>query len=747
MRLKFKLKEKINILGAGAAIIPVLLILLIIVWQRIKIADEVDDILLDQQKANLEQIVKDVKSLCETSNALIQQQVDNNLNVLRDLLTRRGNIFLSNEMVTWKAVNQYTLEEKLLTLPKLIFGSEWLGQVNTFNQRVKIVDEVKDLCGGTVTLFQRVNKEGDMLRIATNVKKLDGNRAISTIIPAVNPDGKPNPVVDEVLKGRTYRGRAFVVNAWYITAYEPIRNSSGEIIGMFYVGIKQEAVESLRKSIEEIKVGKNGNVWVMGGKGDQAGKAIISKDRASDGKVLTGMKDKNDVQFIDSILSSSIGLAQNEEFHFSYKDVNTNDKRIVSSAYFEPWDWIIVADVSENELEEVVSAVSYSLNNIIWWVIIGGFIILTIILTITISFGKLLSSPIEAITKAANHIANGKLNLAMDTLTGYARLKKQIEKSSIIKAIIFMKLNTKDEKDELINSFNIMAKNLQSLIGEVQQSSINLISTANEMASVSKQQQDAVEEFRENTSTAAAATQEISATSNELVRTMSLLNQQAVNTGNIAESGKSGLSYIETISKKLIDTSKSLNQKLNVIKENAEEITGIISTITSVADQTNLLSLNAAIEAEKAGQFGLGFSVVAKEIRRLADQTAIATLDIEQIIQRMTVSVKDGVKEMEIFSGEIVKSFGEITKVSSNLEEIISAVQQLLPGFESVNEGLQTQAVSAQNINQSIIQLNSAAEQTASTLKDFNRATILLNDAVRGLKEELSKFTTAKLSE
>jgi hypothetical protein len=181
-------------------------------------------------------------------------------------------------------VNQLTNAATSVELPKMMVGGTWLGQNRDMKATTPVVDDIKQLVGGTATIFQRMNKQGDMLRVATNVEAVDKTRAIGTFIPAVNADGSANAVVSAILRGETYRGRAFVVNAWYLTAYEPIKDSKGEIIGMLYVGIKQEAVESLRKAIMGIKVGKTGYVYVLGGKGDQQGYYIISQNGLRDGE-------------------------------------------------------------------------------------------------------------------------------------------------------------------------------------------------------------------------------------------------------------------------------------------------------------------------------------------------------------------------------------------------------------------------------------------------------------------------------
>ena len=105
--------------------------------------------------------------------------------------------------------------------------------------------------------------------------------------------------------------------------------------------------------------------------------------------------------------------------------------------------------------------------------------------------------------------------------------------------------------------------------------------------------------------------------------------------------------------KQLVESTASVSAKLGMIREKADSINAVVTTITKVADQTNLLSINAAIEAEKAGEYGRGFLVVAREIRRLADQTAVATLDIETMVRQMQDAVSAGVMQMDKFADEV----------------------------------------------------------------------------------------------
>ena len=184
--------------------------------------------------------------------------------------------------------------------------------------------------------------------------------------------------------------------------------------------------------------------------------------------------------------------------------------------------------------------------------------------------------------------------------------------------------------------------------------------------------------------------------------------------------------------------------KLEILNEKANNINTVVTTINKVADQTNLLSLNAAIEAEKAGEYGFGFSVVAKEIRRLADQTAVSTLDIEQMVKEMQSAVSAGVMSMEKFSEQVKRSVENVNQVSAQLGLIIDQVQTLTPRFESVHQSMHFQTQGAQQINQAMMQLNESAQQTVESLRQSNSAIDRLNDAANSLQLGVTKFKVAK---
>jgi methyl-accepting chemotaxis protein WspA len=278
----------------------------------------------------------------------------------------------------------------------------------------------------------------------------------------------------------------------------------------------------------------------------------------------------------------------------------------------------------------------------------------------------------------------------------------------------------------------------RTLIARLRASSVSLMSTATQISATSKHQQTAVNNYSASSSQIAAAVKEISATSQELRSTLADVNQTAARSASLAESGREGLRDMDATMHQLADATSSISGKLSVIREKANDINLAVTTITKVADQTNLLSVNAAIEAEKAGEYGLGFLVVAREIRRLADQSAVATLDIDQMVRQMQAAVSSGVMEMDKFSEEVRRGVGTVAQTGGHLSQIIEHVQSLSSRIDAVNEGMQAQAQGATQISDAMAHLTDDARQTAASLSEFNSATDGLREVVSDLRRELT---------
>jgi methyl-accepting chemotaxis protein WspA len=298
-----------------------------------------------------------------------------------------------------------------------------------------------------------------------------------------------------------------------------------------------------------------------------------------------------------------------------------------------------------------------------------------------------------------------------------------------------------DEFGTLATGFNRMTDELAGLVGQVQESGLQVNASVTEIAATAREQQATATEIATTTIEIGATSREISATSKKLVSTINDVAAVAEQSAVLAGQGQSGLTQMEETMGRVMDAAASINAKLAVLSGKAGNISQVVTTITKVADQTNLLSLNAAIEAEKAGEYGRGFAVVATEIRRLADQTAVATYDIDQMVKEIQSAVAAGVMGMDKFSEEVRRGMHDVQKVGGQLSQVIQQVQALAPRVESVNEGMQAQAGGAEQITQALTQLSEAAQQTVDSLRQSGQAIDELNRVAMNLRGGVSRFT------
>ncbi len=331
-------------------------------------------------------------------------------------------------------------------------------------------------------------------------------------------------------------------------------------------------------------------------------------------------------------------------------------------------------------------------------------------------FARSLSRPLQRLTAVVGVFAEGDLSASLPEATG------------------------QDEISRLTQSFGEMARKLASLVADVQRSSVIVSSAITEVAATAKQQQATANEVAATTTEIGATSKEISATSKDLAQTVSHVSEGAQQAAALADNGRESLGRMDETMRRVSEAAGGINSRLTVLNDKAANIGSVVTTIAKVADQTNLLSLNAAIEAEKAGEYGRGFAVVATEIRRLADQTATATVDIEQLVKEIQSAVTAGVMGMDKFSEEVRRGVSEVEKVAGQLAQIIQNVQAITPRIGSVSEGMQAQSTGAEQISQALTQLGEAARQTAESLVQSNETVHRLDEAARGLRTGIERF-------
>jgi methyl-accepting chemotaxis protein len=485
LKRSMRIRTKIAVLVLAAVGVPTLLFLGLTAVNKYRVGGKVYQEIDHQMRESLAQISRDIYALCQCQNEVLQGTIDANMRVALDQLKKRGGVSLLEDKVLWTAVNQFTKEARDITLPRVAVGGTPLSQTRSLNTYVPLVDDVVRLVGGTCTLFQRMDSEGNMLRVATTVVGKDGQRAIGTYIPVIQPDGTRNPVLEAVLSGRPYRGRAFVVDTWYTTRYEPLQNRSGEVIGMLYVGVKQENIQSLRKSIMSVKIGQTGYVFVLGAEGDERGRYIISKNGERDGELIWDAKDASGNYFIRDMIEKTVRLKANEvAFHrYPWKNQGESSARmkIAALAYFEPWRWVIGASAYEDEIATAHKRVNSSLNGMLWSSLLLGLVVMGVIGVIATGYAsKYMVKPIEHITGAAREMTRGVVDVNVEAVSGdeigeLAQAMREMAASTkqmanlaekVAQGDLDAEVNVRSDKDLLGKSMQKVLDSLRVLVDE-----------------------------------------------------------------------------------------------------------------------------------------------------------------------------------------------------------------------------------------------------------------------------------------
>ena len=301
-------------------------------------------------------------------------------------------------------------------------------------------------------------------------------------------------------------------------------------------------------------------------------------------------------------------------------------------------------------------------------------------------------------------------------------------------------VTSNDEVGDLAGAINRVVQTAHDLVVRVRESSIQLYAASTEIGATAREQEATMQTLGASTSQIAAAVKEISATGQELSRTMQAVNDGGKQTGHLAAAGRAGLAGMADAMTRLADGTGAIAGKLGAVREKAHDITAVVTTITKVADQTNLLSINAAIEAEKAGESGRGFLVVAREIRRLADQTAVATLDIEAMVRQMQGAVSAGVMAMDQFADEVRAGVTATHTIRGQMGAILDQVHDLNGRFDAIAGSMAQQAVGTDQINDAMLQLSAGVGQTSASVREFQAVTVSLREAADGLREQVARF-------
>ncbi|MCF6734005.1 methyl-accepting chemotaxis protein [Blastococcus sp. KM273129] len=674
-------------------------------WQSSRFADDAARDMDALVEENISRAARGAYDLVATQGASTAVKVDHDLNAARYVLQQSGGFAIDasgRNLVTWDARNQMDGEVTRLTLPRVLVGGEWLGQNTDMAVRTPVVDDVMAMVGATVTLFQKT-PEGDFLRVATNVQAASGSRAIGTYIPAVNPDGTPNPVAAAVSSGQTYRGNAFVVDSWLVSAYEPILGPTGDVVGVLYVGVKQTNLPSLRQGLESTTIGEHGHIEVFGGTGDRAGSVLVSPGGARDGEQLIDAADAEGAPYVRQIVDAALPLEEGEQATVRYVDPEEGPMTARVS-YYAPWDWVITAVTRDADFAGATDALAEGRTSMVWAMVLAALLIAVVGGLIALWVGRRLTRPLTRLRDRMAEIADGEGDLTQR-----------------------MDDSRDDEVGQLSGAFNRFVEKVAGTVRdihrcarEVASSAAGVSAVADGLAQRASRSRDqaqgahgAASEISSSVSSAAAGAEEMGASITEIARSAA----------EAAEVGRQAASLAE-----------QTETTIAALGASSAEIGDVVKVISGVAEQTNLLALNATIEAARAGDAGKGFAVVANEVKELAQEAAKASEEIAQRVQGIQSETTDAVRSIARIA-EVVRAINDHqTTIASAVEEQTATTRELSRSVASAAEG-------AGAVTTTLTSVRQDADDSASDVDRARTSAQELDALSKELNRLLSVFT------
>ncbi len=721
-----KIGKKIQLMCVSLVLIVVLSLVVTVAIESKIMNNTASKEILHTADASLQTTVKDIYAMCYAQHEMISQKVKYDLNVARSIINSQGAVTLdTEESVSWNAINQYNKKGTQLDLPKMKVGTNWLGQNSSFSTTSPIVDTVQALVGGTTTIFQKMNNRGDMLRVCTNVKKLDNKRAVGTYIPAVNEDGRPNPVVSKVLSGETFYGRAYVVNAWYITAYEPIFNADREVIGILYVGVKEEAVESLRNGIVNTVVGDNGYIATFETRGKFVGKLVMNSNRFNKSNDIYSFEDKEHHKVFEELQEEVFAVDPGEAISHDYT-TSEGKEVLLSATYFKEWDWVIIATTNKEDFMAPLHSIEKAVGKTIVIVLIVSLLILILTIFAALKFSKSITEPLSRVIEASNKMKDGDISIDLsstssdetgDLIRSFAEMTEMLkEKVALAESIanrdLTIEVSHFAPQDVLGHSLQKMTNNLNDVLGNIRNSAERVSENSAQVSSSSG-------ELSDGAVRSAAAIEEITSSVVEINEELHKTVKKAKEAYSLSGDSKVA---IERGNKEM----SSLQNAMTEITDSSKAISGILKLIEDIAFQTNLLALNAAVEAARAGSHGKGFAVVAEEVRNLASRSATAAQQTADLITKSANSVHNGseiaektAESLTEISDQIEKNSALVQQIAQSSEEQSVAISQISEGLTQIDDVTQLNSASAEETAAASLQLQNEAETLQNNILQF----------------------------